>query len=451
MTALTSTSTDLEYGVGPADDEPLIFGLRASTFARVATIVGLFVLLFWPNLRRLWDKTNPFTGEPEWTHAPFVPLIGLYYLYVNRAQLRAARVKPAWSGLLIALFGVLFFGWGIYPGQNDLFKDIGMVITLFGIVTLLCGWQVMKIAWFPIVFLFCALPWPGLMYSWVASPLQFLAAKVAVKVLTFFGVEAGNFGTKIFIVGNKNVVRTLNVAEACAGLHSLMTFVSVAAAVAFLSSRAMWQKIILVASAVPIAIFCNVMRVSGQGLLDRYVSPQLSESFAHQFVGLVMLVPAFFLILLVGWILQNIFIEEVDNKAALRAKAGDAAKPKAEAKIVRRQAPVVAAQATATVAQTTAPTAQAMTSPVPTAAKAAAPQVTAPQAIAPQAKSPAAPKSAPQVVAPRPAAVKPPPPARLPPRPTGLAGMRGPATPKPQPQQQPQPPQPPAAQPPENP
>jgi hypothetical protein len=66
-------------------------------------------------------------------------------------------------------------------------------------------------------------------------------------------------------------------------------------------------------SAIPIAIFCNVMRVSGQGLLDHYASEKLSEGFAHQFVGMVMLVPAFFLILLVGWMLDQVFIEEVDD------------------------------------------------------------------------------------------------------------------------------------------
>src|SRR5437763_16102411 len=85
----------------------------------------------------------------------------------------------------------------------------------------------------------------------------------------------------------------------------------------FHTSRQLWQKIIMVVTAVPIAIFCNVMRVSGQGLLDRYWSPEVSEGFAHQFVGLVMLIPAFFLILLVGWILQNLFIEELDYKEAL--------------------------------------------------------------------------------------------------------------------------------------
>jgi exosortase/archaeosortase family protein len=172
----------------------------------------------------------------------------------------------------------------------------------------------MRIAWFPIAFLVCGIPWPGLIYSRVAGPLQQLAANVAVWTLQLTGVEASAGGTKIIIEGFGGVQRTLNVAEACAGLRSLMTFISVGAAVAFLSSRPLWQKITVVLSAIPIAIFCNVMRVSGQGLLDHYVSQQLSENFAHQFVGLIMLIPAFLLILLVGWILDQIFLEQVDRR-----------------------------------------------------------------------------------------------------------------------------------------
>jgi len=107
----------------------------------------------------------------------------------------------------------------------------------------------------------------------------------------------------------------LNVAEACAGLKSLMTFISVGAAIGFLSSRATWQKILITLSAIPIAIFCNMMRVTGQGILDHYWSEKLSEGFAHQFVGLIMLIPAFFLILLVAWVLDNLFIEEADKRA----------------------------------------------------------------------------------------------------------------------------------------
>jgi exosortase len=293
-------------------DDPIHFGLPRSSWIKIGILTALIAAVFWPNLRRLWEKTNPFYGEPNWGHAICVPFIGLYYLYVNRDILLAAPRRASWSGLIFLLGGLLVFGFGIWPGQNDFVKDFGMVITIFGVVLMLTGWSVMKIAYFPIVFLVCALPWPGLVYSRVAGPLQQLAANVAVAVLGMTGVKSYAGGTKIFIYGHDDVLRTLNVAEACAGLRSLMTFISVAAAVAFLSARPLWQKLIIVLSAIPIAISCNVMRVAGQGLLDHYVSQQLSENFAHQFVGLIMLVPAFLLILAVGWLLDQMFLEEAD-------------------------------------------------------------------------------------------------------------------------------------------
>ena len=290
------------------------YGLSSDAWTRIGVLALLLIGLFWPNLRRLWLKTNPVTGEANWGHAFFVPLIGLYYLYLNRDALLKARVRTAYSGLPIMLLGLLLFAYGIWPGQNDFVKDFAMVVTLFGVVAFMCGWEVMKIAWFPIVFLVCAIPWPGLVYSWVALPLQQIAAAAAIKVLNILGVESYREGTKLIIV-NGLKYRVLNVAEACAGLKSLMTFISVGAAVGFLSSRVTWQKIVITLSAIPIAIFCNMMRVTGQGILDHYWSEKLSEGFAHQFVGLIMLIPAFFLILLVAWVLDNLFIEEADKRA----------------------------------------------------------------------------------------------------------------------------------------
>lgn len=341
------------------------------TKALILTILGVW-LFYVPCLHRLWSKTNPFYGDANWGHSVLIPIVGLYYLYLNRDELAKATVKPLLIGrytrqqlagavatiaigaliyfaaphipkvateagtiqsgaqgimLLGALaaildwgigtllFGLLVTAYGIYPGQNDWLKDFGMVITIFGVVLTLCGWEVMQTAAFPILFLICALPWPALVYSKVASPLQQLAANVATGTLDFCGINTTCSGTKIIISRSDGMTRTLNVAEACAGLRSLMTFISVGGAVAFLSQRPLWQKLTITFSAIPIAIFCNVMRVCGQGFLDTLVSTQLSESFAHQFVGLVMLVPAFFLILLVGWILDQIFVEEADEPA----------------------------------------------------------------------------------------------------------------------------------------
>ena len=371
-------------------------GLSKAAWIRIGVIALLLCAIFWPNLRRLWAKTNPLSDQPDaanWQHAVFIPAIGLYYLYVNREQLLAAPVRSrrlgerrrgednkfktiglmflaVWVlpallilmlglhhsalglralvvitlafvntvltlyipsqplGFLIMLEGLAVSMYGIHPGHNDFVWDVGMVVTLFGVVLMLAGWDVMKTAWFPIAFLLCALPWPGLVYSWVAGPLQTLAAKAAVVTLRFTGVDAVRSGTKMLIM-ERTGMRVLNVAEACAGLRSLMTFITIGAAIAFLSARPLWQKAIIVLSAIPIAIFCNVMRVTGQGLLDHYASHELAEGFAHQFVGIIMLIPAFFLILFVAWLLDHLFLDEVDDKERLIIRA--AARPRAAA------------------------------------------------------------------------------------------------------------------------
>jgi len=322
------------------------------------------------------------------------------------------------------LFGLALFAYGIYPGQNQFVQGCAMILTLFGVVLMLAGWKVMKYAWFPIAYLICGIPWPALVYSYIASPLQTLAAKVAVVSLRFTGVNAYRTGTKINMGGITEDLRTLNVAEACAGLRSLMTFITVGVAVAFLSARPLWQKVVITASAVPIAIFCNVMRVAGQGLLDHYVSRQLSESFAHQFVGLVMLVPAFFLILLVGWVLDHLFVEEMDEKLEVARGRSASMTPAAAALVVdiprRPQIAPVPAHKTSHLAPHALPAKAGSKS---TGAMKPAPKKPAPSAAATPPR--------PGIVPPRPGIVAPRPAGAVPPRPP--APPRTPqAQPKPQ-------------------
>ncbi len=367
-------SRDIPRQAPPARIAPQsegFLGFSPAAWVMAGMIAFVFAALFWPNLRRLWLMTNLYNGQSDWAHASFVPLLSLYYILVHREDLQKAVVKPlvgtdfsvtrfaASAGLMALgllayvagpiLMGVEFGGllkaggsalmilavvtalldwglgtllaglalsaYGIWPGQNDYVKDVGMVLTLFGVVLTLCGWGVMKIAWFSIAFLICALPWPGLFYSRVAMPLQELSATAAVGTMQVFAVDAIRDGTQIVIqLGEGKKPRILNVHEACAGLKSLMMFVSLGAITAFLSNRALWQKLIVVASAVPIAILCNVLRVSVQGLLDVYVSEQWSGDFAHAFSGMVMLIPGFFMLYGVASLLDMLVVEVADDE-----------------------------------------------------------------------------------------------------------------------------------------
>lgn len=359
-------------------------GLPVAAWWIAVTVTGLFVAIYWSNLRRLWLKTKIIGGEAEWAHATLVPLIGLYYLYLHLDELKATPVKPllgtdlsrqrfAWAGIIAAfgalcylvfphlpvigsivggelrlagiglmalavfaaafdwgigtlLYGLLVSAYGIYPGSNDFVKDVGMVIAIFGAVLALCGWGVMRIAYFPILFLFCALPWPGLFYSKIAMPLQELSAGGGVLTMRLFGIDAVKEGTTMMLnnVIDEKTLRPveIGVAEACAGLKSLMMFVSLGAAVAYLSSRPLWQKLVMVASAVPIAILCNMFRVSGMGILRAWGYESPLEGDAHAWIGLLLLVPGFVMLLGVGWVLDRMFIEEADDELIVRKKPG---------------------------------------------------------------------------------------------------------------------------------
>ena len=399
---MSSTNPSLPTAASLSDrPRGRFLGLTGTTWFQIGVVAVLFGFLFWPNLIRLWEKTNPYDGQDKdnWSHSLLVPLIGLFYLYQRRDELFAAPVRPLladrfgrarlWGGAMLLVGGSLFAyvlglgavqdafvalpgignlapyasavcwglaalgplvlaldwglgtlvggmllaAYGIWPGQNDYVKDVGLIVTLFGVVLTLGGWGVMRVAWFPIAFLICAVPWPGLVYTKIAIPLQYVAANAAVFVLRVASVDAVVDGTRI-VIDKAAGQRILNVAEACAGMRSLMTFITVGAAIAFLSkNRPTWQKLLIVASAVPIAIFCNTVRVCGQGLLDVYVSEAASEGFVHTFVGMVMLVPAFFLLLGVGWVLDQIFVDDPDDE-----DAGEPAASGGEAKVIRRKA-----------------------------------------------------------------------------------------------------------------
>src|SRR6266542_4085269 len=140
------------------DSNELYLGLTLETWIKVGMLGSLFMATYWLVLRWLWDKTNPIYGEANWGHAICIPVVGLYYLYINREELLKARVQPSWLGLGITLLGLVMFAYGIWPGQNQFTQGSAMIMALFGVVLLLCGWDVMKVAWFPIAYLICAIP-----------------------------------------------------------------------------------------------------------------------------------------------------------------------------------------------------------------------------------------------------------------------------------------------------
>ena len=303
-------------------------------WAHVLILVASFGWLFWGNLQRLWQWTNPTSGDPNWGHAIFIPFISVAYLLEHRQRLREVCPQPTGAGLGVILLGIISFCGGIgiqssFAEVGVYSQDVAMLGVLFGCVLAIFGWGMVRAALFPMAYLLCALPWPPYIHDLLTVPLQHVAATLSVRILQLTGLNVEQAGNTIHILSGSGLDRALNVAEACSGMRSLITFVSLGLAVAFLSRRPMWQKIIISLAAPPIAIACNTLRIVGEGLLDHYVSRNLSEGFAHSTVGLVLLLPGLGLFFLVGWLLDRLVVaNDVPGNARRASMDNDLARKK---------------------------------------------------------------------------------------------------------------------------
>ena len=144
----------------------------------------------------------------------------------------------------------------------------------------------------------------------MTDPLQRLAAQVTCAVLGLFpGLDVERVGTMIHAT-YRGQLHALSVSDACSGMRSTMVLCALGTAVAFVSWRPAWQRVILVASCIPIATFCNFIRVTGTCCLHVYVDPKYAGGTYHTALGLLVIMLATTMFLGLGWMLSHLFVAE---------------------------------------------------------------------------------------------------------------------------------------------
>jgi len=187
-----------------------------------------------------------------------------------------------------------------------------MIATIAAIVLFLGGWYLVRYSWLPVSYLIFAVPLPARFYRQITIPMRQLAAQVATVLLNFVPkLEASVSGVVIDVI-YKGVKKepALDVAEACSGMRLLMAFMALGVAMAYLHYRPMWQRLILLATTIPIAIFCNVIRVTVTGFIYILWDPRYAQGVWHDLLGMLMLPLAFGLYGCLAWFMSNIFTEE---------------------------------------------------------------------------------------------------------------------------------------------
>jgi exosortase len=263
-------------------------------------LAPLFAWCYGPTLIDLVDK---WLHNPSYSHGLLVPCFAAYVIWARRK----GRTLTDGSGTafgyallgaaLVARIGAAVFGsdWG---------DAMSMLLAGAAAVVLLGGLAALRWALPGILFLIFMVPLPYRLEISLGYPLQRIATIGSTFFLQVLGLPAISEGNTILINDFK-----LGIVEACSGLRMLMTFFAFSTAVAMLIRRGPLEKLAIVASAVPIALLVNMIRITATGVMFQLVSSEAAKTFFHDLAGWVMMPLCLAFLAAELWALRRLVVE----------------------------------------------------------------------------------------------------------------------------------------------
>jgi len=253
----------------------------------VASAVVLTASLLWVYRGVLSSLVRQWASDDNYSHGFFVVPLAVYFAWERRDALWRAESGPAITGLVVVVLSMILLMAGTLGAELFLAR-VSLVGAIAGTVLYVWGRTHARVLAFPLAFLLFMVPLPAIVFNEMALPLQLLASRAGELAIAGAGVPVLRDGNVLVLPQ-----RTLEVAEACSGIRSLVSLVMLAVVLGQLVERRRRVRIVLAVAAVPIAVLANAVRVAGTGLASEWVSPQAADGFFHAFSGWLMFVAAF--------------------------------------------------------------------------------------------------------------------------------------------------------------
>jgi exosortase len=263
---------------------PQSFSLDQSNWSRwLPYLLGglAFLSLFWLPLTTL---PRDWWQEPDAGHGLLLTPVAIYLAW-KRGLVRSPRAQPALGiGMLVVAVLLRYFGQMAAEPYTTRIALLGALAALtvyrFGSGQLL-HW------WLPAALLLLAIPLPAVVLASLALPLQLKASQIGAGLLEWRYVPVRLAGNVVYVPGH-----ALFVTEACSGLRSLASLLSLGLLVGALSLASALSRVVLLAVTVPVAILLNGVRVFLTGFLVYHVDPRFGEGFMHATEGWLIFVLA---------------------------------------------------------------------------------------------------------------------------------------------------------------
>ena len=294
-------------------------------------IVALSCALAFAYATVLQKLGNDWWNDENYSHGLLIPVIIGYILWSQRERF-TQTVRSSNPLFGVAAVGLALLAlWAGTAGAELFIQRLSLVLMLAGVVVYFSGFRLLQLLVVPLFLLLLSIPIPSIIFNKIAFPLQLFASRCAVWSMGLFDIPVLRHGNVIELMplGARETKR-LEVVEACSGIRSLMTLVTLAVVFAYfthprddgsaggpnegrpsglvsrIKTYGFWRSTILVLSAVPIAIFTNALRVSGTGVLAHYYGTQIADGFFHSFSGWVIYIVAFVMLFAVGILLDRV-------------------------------------------------------------------------------------------------------------------------------------------------
>lgn len=249
--------------------------------------------------------------DDNYSHGFLIVPIALFFVWERRQRLLDAERQPSPFGLVVLLGSVATLFAGILGAELFLTR-VSIVGVVGGAVLYVLGWRHLRILALPIAFLLLMIPIPAIIFNQIAFPLQLVASRFGETTLDLWGIPVLREGNVIILANT-----TLEVAEACSGIRSLVSLLTLGIVYGYFTDPRGWVRVTVALATIPIAIVANGLRVAGTGVAAHYYGGQVATGFLHTFSGWAVFLVAFTLLFAVMRAVQTLAPQRTPVRVAV--------------------------------------------------------------------------------------------------------------------------------------
>jgi exosortase len=279
--------------------------------AAASVVIGAAALAVYAPV--LASLVRQWASDANYSHGFVVVPFALLFAWKARRSLATHHPRPHALGLVLVLGSMLLFVGGQLAAELFLTR-VSLLGVIAGGILFIWGPSHLRTLFFPLVLLLLAIPLPALVLNQIALPLQLLASRAGEAVVTAAGIPILREGNVLILPDT-----TLEVVEACSGIRSLASLLTLALIVGRLAEPRRWARVALAVLTIPIAIVANAARVAGTGLAAAWSGPHAAEGFFHTFSGWLVFVVAFCALMACARLLRRVRLPAGTGTAAVVA------------------------------------------------------------------------------------------------------------------------------------